>query len=265
MSNRVLVICPLRLGDIVANLPAARFLAEAGHEVDFCCYPQYHSIFEAVSYCRPVDRDALRRQGDYAHVYNLEITRAQYDAWRASRIKWRDYVYGRYPELAPVRTTPPLFDRMPSIAEYQLPESYALASPFGISQVTQVHGGWFRQQCEALSSGPWYVLTDRRPGRRLNWGAPIHARSLAHLPALIAGATTFVTINSSPNIIASGVRSSWYKVDEPGFGGQDNYEAPGQIILRQPPELARRRSWRFWVHYWRRKLMGIDTSIDEGK
>jgi len=261
--SRVLVICHWRLGDIVANLPAARFLAESGHQVDFCCYRQYHSIFGTVSYCRPVGPEALRRQGDYARVYTLEITRLEYDAWRASRKKWRDYVYGRYPELEPARLKPPFFDRMPSVAEYQLPEHYNLASPFGISQVTVVHAGWFRQQCESLSPGPWYVLTDRRIGRCHDWGTPLHALSLDHLPGLIAGASVFVTINSAPNIIASGVRASWYKVDEPGFHGQDNYEAPGQIILQQPRELER-RSWRFWVHYWRRKLMGIDTSSDAG-
>jgi hypothetical protein len=261
--SRVLIICRLRLGDIVAILPATRYLAEAGHEVDFCCYRQYHSLFDAVSYCRSVDTEVLDRKGDYRRVYDLEITRREYDAFRASRIKWRNYIYGKYPELEPARLMPPYFDRMPSVAEYRLPEGYALASPFGISQVTKVHAGWFRQQCEAISPGPWHILTDRMPGRRLDWGTPLHARSLAHLPALIAGAATFVTINSAPNIIASGVRASWYKVDEPGFGGQDNYEAPGQIILRQPPELAR-YSWRFWLHYWRRKLMGIDTSLDKG-
>jgi hypothetical protein len=251
------------LGDIVANLPAARFLAESGHEVDFCSYPQYHSIFGAVSYCRPVGPEVLSRRGDYARVYSLEITRLEYDTWRASGMKTRDYVYGRYPELEPARSKPPFFDRMPPVEEYRLPKDYVLASPFGVSQVTKVNARWFRQQCEALALGPWYVLTDGLPGRRLDWGTPLHARSLDHLPGLIAGASLFVTINSAPNIIASGVRSSWYKVDEPGFRGQDNYDAPGQIILRQPPELAR-RSWRFWVHYWRRRLMGIDTRWDAG-
>jgi len=262
--SRVLVICPLRLGDIVANLPAARYLAETGHEVDFCCYRQYHSIFEAVSYCRPVDTDALCRKKDYARFYSLEVTRLQYDAFRASGIKWRDYVYGRYPELDSVRKTPPYFDRVPSVEEYQLPQGYCLASPFGFSQVPTINIDWFQQQCRALSPGPWYVLNDRKLGRNHDWGIPLHARSLAHLPGLIAGATTFVTINSSPNIIASGVRTSWHQIYEAGFNGQTNYEAEGQIVLHQPPELNG-YSWRFWVHYWRRRLMGIDTRHDSGR
>ncbi len=259
--SRVLIIYRQRLGDIVACLPAARLLAQAGHEVDFCCFTQYHSIFRAVSYCRPVGPDALGHRLDYQCVYDLEITRREYDAYRASRRTWRDYVYAKYPDLTPARRERPHFDRMPSVADYELPASYALAVPTGISQVTQVNGDWFRKECERLSTGPWYVLTNR-PGRRVAWGIPLFARSLEHLPALIAGASIFVTINSAPNIIASGVRDSWYQVEEPGFGGQDNYDAPCQIVLHQPPELA--HSWRFWVHYWRRKLMGIDTSLDKG-
>jgi hypothetical protein len=260
--SRVLVICRQRLGDIVACLPAARHLASTGAEVDFCSFPQYHSIFEVVSYCRPVGLEALARQKDYERVYDLEITRRGYDAYRASGIKWRDYVYGKYAEIAPARDEAPVFDRMPGVIEYQLPERYALACPVGISQVTRVDQNWFEQQCHSLSQDPWYVLSDKSGTSR--WGIPLHARSLDHLPGLIANASTFVTINSAPNIIASGVRRAWHQVYEPGFGGQDNYAAPGQIVLHQPEELAR-HSWRFWVHYWRRRLMGIDVSKDSGR
>jgi hypothetical protein len=261
--SRVLIIFRQRLGDIVGCLPAARLLAAAGQEVDFCCFPPYHAIFRAVSYCRPVGLEALERRADYARVYDLEITRREYDAFRASGLKWRDYVYAKSPDLAPALRDFPVFDRQPSIAEYNLPAGYALAAPFGISQVTRIDTGWFRKQCETISPGPWHVLVDR-PGARIDWGIPLHARSLDHLPPLIGGAATFVTINSAPNVIASGVRSTWHQVEEPGFGGQDNYDAPGQTVLRQPPELAQ-NSWRFWVHFWRRKLMGIDVSGDKGR
>lgn len=261
--SRVLIICRLRLGDIVAILPAARYLAEAGHEVDFCCYRQYHSLFDAVSYCRPVDTEVLDRKGDYQRVYDLEITRREYDAFRASRIRLHDYVYAKYNDLTPARKEFPFFDRMADVTEYHLPQRYNLAAPTGISQVPHVDGQWFQQQCLELSQGPWYILTLDSSSSGASWGTPLHARSLAHLPALIAGAATFVAINSAPNIIAAGVRTSWHQVYEAGFGGQSNYEAPGQIVLHQPPELAR-YSWRFWLHYWRRKLMGIDTSLDKG-
>jgi len=258
--SRVLLIYRQRLGDIVACLPATKLLASAGNEVDFLCYSKYHSIFRAVSYCRPVGPEALAQKSSYARIYDLEITRAEYDAYRASGTPWRDYVYAKHADLQPARREPPLFDRMPDISEYHLPANYALAAPFGISQVTRINPTWFRAQCEALSPGPWYTLTDT-PARRIGPGQALCARSLADLPALIARASAFVTINSAPNVIASGVRASWHQIHEPGFGGQDNYEAPGQIVLHQPPELAR-RSWRFWVHYWRRRLMGLSTKRD---
>jgi hypothetical protein len=260
--SRILVICRQRLGDIIGCFPAALSLAEAGHEVDFCCFAQYHAIFRTVSYCRPVGLEALK--ANYDRVFDLEVTRAEYDAYRASKIKWRDYIYNKYPDLDAARNLAPKFDRTPEIEGYPLPARYNLACPIGISQVTLVNLDWFTQQCRNLSPGPWYFLTDK-PDRSLpRLGQPLRARALDHLPTLIAGADIFVTINSAPNIIASGVRSSWYQVYEPGFGGQDNYDAPGQIVLHQPRDIAR-NSWRFWVHYWRRSLMGIDTSQDAGK
>ena len=260
--SRVLIIYRQRLGDIIGCLPAARHLAQTGNEVDFCCFPQYHSIFRAVSYCHPVGPEALRRQGEYDRVFSLEITRGEYDAYRASGLKWRDYVYAKYDDLSPARNALPHFDHMADVAEYNLPARYDLAAPFGISQVPSIDLKWFQEQCMALSQGPWYVLGSRSD--RAGWGIPLWARSLEHLPALIAGASAFVTINSAPNYIAAGVRTSWHLVYEAGFGGQSNYVAPGQVVLHQPPELGH-YSWRFWVHYWRRTLMGLDTSRDFGK
>jgi len=261
--SRALVICRQRLGDIVACFPAAKHLADSGHEVEFCCFPQYHSIFLALTYCRPIGIEALERKDDYTQVYDLEIPRSEYDAFRATKRKIRHYMYGKYEALWPLRDERPCFDRMPDVSKYHLPARYALACPTGISQTPKVNVEWFRQQCLPLTQDPWYVLTDRLDGQAA-WGTPLYARSLHHLPALIAGAATFATINSAPNIIAAGVRTSWYQVYEAGFGGQSNYDAPGQIVLHQPASVAH-YSWRFWAHFWRRKWMGIDTSDDFGK
>ncbi len=262
--SRVLIVYRQRLGDIVGCLPAARYLWQQGHQIDFCCFPQYHSIFKAVSYCQPVGVEALQQQKDYSRVYHLEITRSEYDTYRASGRRWRDYVYAKHPDLQPAHQDLPHFDHLADIGVYQLPKGYALAAPMGISQVPSVDQDWFRDQCLAINPGPWHILTDRPLPLRSRWGTAVQAKSLDHLPALIAHAGTFVTINSSPNIIAAGVRQSWHLVYEAGFGGQSNYEASGQTILHQPPELAR-YSWRFWVHYWRRRLSGLDTTNDFGK
>ncbi len=258
--NRVLIVCRQRLGDIVACFPAAQLLTEAGNTVEFCCFPQYHSIFGAVSYCRPVGPEAQKRAKDYRKVYDLEIRRSEYDVFRAAKTKLRHYVYAKYKDLELARDRLPHFDRMRDVSDYNLPTRYAIACPKGISQVPSVNAEWFQRQCLPLTQDPWYVLTDR-PNGRTAWGIPLYARSLDDLPSLIAGASTFVTINSAPNIIAAGVRKTWYQVYDAGFGGQSNYDAPGQIVLHQPPELAH-YSWRFWIHYWRRRLTGLPTEND---
>ncbi len=261
--KRALIVYRQRLGDIVGCFPAALHLSQLGYQVDFCCYPQYFTIFETISYCRPVTPAVLKKSQDYDRIYELEITRKEYDAYRASGIRWRDYVYAKHEDLQPACHDLPYFDQLPETVEYGLPDAYDLAAPTGISQVPHVNPEWFRQQCLSLSPGPWYILTNRRHSQK-SWGTPLCAQSLAHLPPLIAGARTFVTINSAPNIIAAGVRKSWHQVYEAGFGGQSNYEAPGQIVLHQPPHLGY-YSWRFRFHYWRRRLMGIPTENDFGK
>ena len=41
-----------RLGDVLRCLPAAKFLADKGHEVFIDCYEKYAGVFEMVSYCK---------------------------------------------------------------------------------------------------------------------------------------------------------------------------------------------------------------------
>ena len=224
--SRVLIINRQRLGDIVGCFPAARLLAQAGHQVDFYCFPQYHSMFRAVSYCRPVGPEALARRAGYERVYDLEIPRRAYDAYRASRIKWRDYVYAKYDDLAGARDLPPHFDVLADVSQYRLPGSYGLAAPTGISQVPSVHGDWFRRQCLALSPGPWYVLV-LKPDARTTWGIPLCARALDHLPSLIAGAAQFVTINSAPNVIAAGGAHLVASGLRSGLRGPEQLRRPG--------------------------------------
>ena len=48
-----------RLGDVLRCLPAAKYLADQGHEVFFDCFAQYHGVFELTSYVK-----AGHRQGD---------------------------------------------------------------------------------------------------------------------------------------------------------------------------------------------------------
>ena len=93
-----------RLGDIVRCLPAAKYLSEQGHEVFFDCFPQYHGVFELVSYVRP----AVELRLD-AEVLDLEIWPNRYIEYRASGKTWTDFVYS-HPLLEKADKTNIVFD-----------------------------------------------------------------------------------------------------------------------------------------------------------
>jgi len=103
----------------------------------------------------------------------------------------------------------PRFDRMADISEYHLPARYALPVPRESAR---------RRAWTASGSGNSVFPSRQIPGMssptsrteaRVGDSAP---RTISGSPAaLIAGATTFVTINSAPNIIAAGVRASYYR------------------------------------------------------
>src|ERR1700743_22985 len=97
---RCLINYQLRLGDIVACFPIVKFLADRGDEVFFCCEETYHPIFENISYCKPLPPQALETKEQYDGFYDLQIRRSEYDHYRESKLPWRDYVYGKYPEVA---------------------------------------------------------------------------------------------------------------------------------------------------------------------
>ena len=80
-----------RLGDIIRCLPACKYLADQGHEVFFDCLPQYHGIFEMVSYVK------VGNKGD---VIDLEIWPNKYQEYRFSGKTWTEFVYA-HPEMMP--------------------------------------------------------------------------------------------------------------------------------------------------------------------
>jgi hypothetical protein len=255
---RCIINYQLRLGDIVACFPAAKFLADQGNEIFFSCMETYHPIFENISYCRPLPPSAFKTKHSFDRFYDLQIHRDEYDRYRESKLPWRDYVYGKYPELVEAKETRPIFDRIKSISHYGLPKRFALAAPFGISQSYRIDLDWFFETYSGLIKEPLplYVLTPFGKKVKEKWGKPLHARSIADLPGLIQSATEFMTINSAPNIIAGGVRENYYHVYVPGFGGQDNLYFPNQTRLRQPDELNR-PSWRHLFNQVRYKLMKL--------
>lgn len=116
-----------RLGDVLRCLPAAKYLADKGHEVFFDCFAEYHGVFEMTSYVK-----AGHRQGD---IIDLEIWPNRYEAFIKSRKTWHDFVYS-HPEIKgawPIRTDIVL-DKLGLDRVKGMPSKYNLVAPFGISQ-----------------------------------------------------------------------------------------------------------------------------------
>ena len=68
-----------RLGDVLRCLPAAKYLADQGHEVFFDCFDQYHGVFDLVSYVRA---------GSKGDVLDLEIWPNRYNDFIKSKKNW---------------------------------------------------------------------------------------------------------------------------------------------------------------------------------
>jgi len=111
-----------RLGDVLRCLPAAKHLADQGHEVFFDCFAQYHGVFELTSYVK-----AGHRMGD---VIDLEVWPNQYEAYRKSKRSWTDFVYS-HPEIKDADKTNIVLDKLDDKPAEGLPESYNLVAPYG--------------------------------------------------------------------------------------------------------------------------------------
>lgn len=218
-----------RLGDIIRCLPACKFLAAQGHEVLFRCNPQYWTIFDLVSYCRPVGDEAKADR-----VLDLQVNPDRWHDFRSSRLKWHQFVYGLREEITPAMNEPIVFDKAVEPGDYGLPKDYVLLAPFGYSQARKPSVQWMVNIARKLcgTDAKLYALSDKPVP-----GCPvpiITATRLSHLADLIARASDFFTSNSSPSIIASSVRERYYHVYDPEYAGQDDFEAPNQIPLHAP-------------------------------
>lgn len=216
-----------RLGDALLCLPGALHLSRRGHEVWIECPREWHSMFEWVSYARPCAGDCPVPDRTF-DTNLLDMTLCP------SPII--DYINDAFQELADApRGQPVIFDRRPTAApDPGPPRPYTLVAPFGYSQFRTPPPEWTIAKTRWLLGGGvpnLFVLSDRAKD---GLGAPcVMAGSIRDLPGLIAGAEEIVTINSSPNIIASAVRRSHFMVwDEDIVGGRTNYIVPNQIILR---------------------------------
>jgi hypothetical protein len=229
---KYLIICKGRLGDVISCLPAARRFKSPVNSTVFYCQPQYRELFSVVPYVR--EAAAEMNPDGFDRVFNMNVDPYRHEEFRKSGKPWREFVYGLYDETRPATGDPIIFENLPDISEYGLPEKFTLLAPFGYSQsVRPSMGWWLRTIKEKIGhTDNLFVLSDT--GSRPETALPaIVARKLSHLPVIIRAATEFFTINSAPNIIAGAVREKqYYKAWQPDYNGQDNVAFPNQVILK---------------------------------
>lgn len=230
---KTLIIYEERLGDICRCLPIARHFAARGHEVYFRCKQQYEGIFDAVTYAW---RETHAQE--YAQTFDLQIWPNRFNHFRHSGKNWSDYIYGLYPALAGIDRSI-VFDALDFAPDpherYALPKGYKLAALFGYSQVRHIPFTRLFEAAKHALGHDFYFLADPLfatwlmehttcPRKRI-----CIAESAGHLPRIIRDAADLFTINSSPTVIASAVRTSWHHVID--ANAQDDFYHAKQIRI----------------------------------
>ena len=184
-----------RLGDIIRCLPACKYLANQGHEVFFDCLPQYHGIFEMVSYVK------VGSKGD---VIDLEIWPNKYQEYRFSGKTWTEFVYA-HPEINKADPKDILFDKLDDAPAKGLPETYNMVAPFGISQGHKRDPLQIIVEARKKCGGDnFFVLCQE--GTEIKGLQTYTAQSIPELARAIRGAEEFWSIDSGQMAIAAGVR-----------------------------------------------------------
>jgi hypothetical protein len=206
-----------RLGDIIRCLPAFKYLADQGHEVFVDCLPQYHGIFEMVSYAKA---------GNKGDVIDLEIWPNKYQEYRFSNKTWTEFVYA-HPDINKADPKDILFDKLDDAPAKGFPETYNMVAPFGISQIVR-HDPMAVIKKAVEMYGKDYIVVLCPPELDINGLKAISCSSVAYMPFLIQRARNFLGINSSPSAIASAVRDSYDLI--PTGNKQDDYTLGANII-----------------------------------
>jgi hypothetical protein len=204
-----------RLGDVLRCLPAAKYLADQGHEVFFDCFEQYHGVFDLVSYVKA---------GSKEDVLDLEIWPNRYNDFIKSRKTWHDFVYS-HPEIKDADKTNIILDKLDDKPAEGLPETYNLVAPFGISQTFYRNPlSLIQDAVKELGKESVFVLCP--PDIKIQGLNTYTAQSVEQMVKAIRGADQFLAVNSSPIIIASAVRRG----KESRFWGEKN-EAEVQNVF----------------------------------
>jgi hypothetical protein len=221
-----------RLGDIIRCLPIARHLAAQGNEVAIECLPQYHSLFDAVSYVRPL----LPGHREKGERIALEIWPDRYADYRASRQTWEDFVYGMDPRFDDMDRQI-VFDRLnpePIWGQYGMNKSTALVSPFGYSQAVRVMPALICQHAFEHYKAPLRVVADPMQAEQCiasGWSENLFvtAYNIPDLIRILRDAREVMTVNSAPAIICAAVRQS-FDLIRSGMA-QDDVHSPSARVV----------------------------------
>jgi len=184
-----------RLGDIIRCLPACKYLADQGHEVFFDCLPQYHGIFEMVSYVK------VGNKGD---VIDLEIWPNKYQEYRFSGKTWTEFVYA-HPDISKADPKDILFDKLDDAPAKGFPKTYNMVAPFGISQGHKRDPLQIIVEARKKCGGDnFFVLCQE--GTEIKGLQTYTAPSIPDMARAIRGANEFWSIDSGQMAIAAGVR-----------------------------------------------------------
>lgn len=228
----VVLVYHERLGDVLRCLPIARHLAGQGVEVLIECLPQYHSLFDVVSYAAPI---APGRAGKAKRI-DLQIWPERYADFRASGKSWADYVYGLVPECAGMDRRI-VFDRLdprPAMDDAIMGPLTAIVSPFGYSQTVQYNPALVSQFAFAKFKAPMRILADQRQAESYIWrgwseSLFITARDIPELIRILRDAREVITINSAPAIICDAVRDRYYHI--PSGTPQDDTITEKSVVV----------------------------------
>lgn len=181
-------------------LPACKHLKEAGNDVLFDCFEQYHGVFDMVSYVKP-----LNKMPYDADILDLEIWPSRYGDFLKSKKSWHDFVYS-HPEIRGAKRTEIILDLLDDKPAEGLPSDYHLIAPFGISQSFRRNPLQIIQDAvRELGKDKTFILCPPEVGID---GLPTYtAKTIEQLAKAIRGADQFWAINSAPIIIASAVRN----------------------------------------------------------
>ena len=194
------------------------------------CMPEYHSLFEAVSYAKPIAPG-----GVHSDIIDPQIWPARYEDFRQSGKTWAEFVYGLNGDRhVAIDYSVIVFDRPADLAQYKLPRDFNVICPFGYSQRRRFElAALIKKADQLFGLRNTYIMTNG--DFRLN-GMPTNrcltATSQGHLPELLRQANNVLTINSATGIIAGAVRESYYLAAE--GDPQDDWIVNGTRIVTLP-------------------------------